>query len=475
MKFYLAYFISLITASIAIAQENNHWNQQAGAISNMIGGASTASARDNSAIFYNPGCLAFVENSSLSLVGDAYFVSTLTIKNGVGTGIDLKSRIADATPQIVSGIIKNKKNPDFSITYAFINSDYSFINLTANNEMYYNVLPELPGDEIYIATYDYYNRQKEDWVGIGMGHKIGKYFGIGFSYFISIRSQDLTRSYSANVLEYFENVDISSVLASSSFREAFEYRNVGMLWKFGINYDKEQLKLGLNITTPNVNVGIIPGSLTRDQITSIPPLNNISPIQSTRQSRVQTVHKLPLQVDLGGEYEFANTSISARLGYSGSIAPYSLLKTTAPANEIQEILQPDDEKFNTMLDANKAILNVGIGFIHVIKEGWAILGGYRTDYNYFDEEKLDRQNDPVPSISYWDLHHVSGGFTWYGEQYFVSLGLNYGFGQSNGLQEINLTEPTLENELFGIRDYSAHATYNQFKINLGFTYLFPRL
>lgn len=110
MKVHLTYFISLITASIAIAQENNHWNQQAGAVSNMIGGASTASARDNSAIFYNPGCLDFVENSSLSLVGDAYFVSSLTIENGAGSGIDLKSRIVGSTPQIVSGIIKNKKN-----------------------------------------------------------------------------------------------------------------------------------------------------------------------------------------------------------------------------------------------------------------------------------------------------------------------------------------------------------------------------
>ena len=269
--------------------------------------------------------------------------------------------------------------------------------------MYYNVLPA-PGDEIYVATYDYYNRQKEDWAGIGMGHKIGKYFGIGFSYFIYIRSQDFTRSYSANVLEY---IDISSVLASRSFRETFEYRNVGMLWKFGINYDKEKLKLGLNITTPKVNLGVIPGSLTRDQITSIPPINNISPIQSTRQDKVQTVHKLPLQADLGVEYEFAKTSVSARLGYSDSIAPYSLLKTTPPSNEIQEILQPDDENFKTMLDANKAVLNVGTGFIHVIKEGWAILGGYRTDFNYFDDEKLDRQDNYVPSISYWDLHHVS--------------------------------------------------------------------
>ena len=248
-----------------------------------------------------------------------------------------------------------------------------------------------------------------------------------------------------------------------------------MLWKFGINYDKENLKLGLNITTPKLNVGVIPGSLTRDQITSIPPINNISPIQSSRQDKVQTVHKLPLQVDLGVEHEFTKTSVSARVGYSSNIAPYSMLKTTPPANEIQEILRPEDEAFNTMMTANKTILNVGVGAIHVIKEGWGILAGYRTDFNYFDEEKLSRQKDYVPSISYWDIHHISGGFTWYGERFYLSLGLNYGTGRSNGIQEINLTEPTIENELFGVRNNSAEAKYNQFNVNLGFTYLFPRI
>ena len=75
----------------------------------MIGGASTANARDNSAIFYNPGGLAFVENSSLSLVGDAFIVSSLNIKNGAGERINLKSLGASTTPQIFSGILKNKK------------------------------------------------------------------------------------------------------------------------------------------------------------------------------------------------------------------------------------------------------------------------------------------------------------------------------------------------------------------------------
>ena len=474
MRAYLLSFVLLISFSIANAQENHYWTQQVGSIPGMIGGAATANSNDNSAIYYNPGSLAFVESSSLTLVGGAYFVNSLNIDNGAGTGIALKSRIVDTTPQIISGTIKNKKNPDFSITYAIINQSYSFFNVKVNHEMLYDILPNLPGEEIYIGTYDYYNRQREDWAGVGMGHKIGKYFGIGFSYFFTVRSQDLSRSYNANVVEYFDQIDISSSLASSSFREDFEFRNLGMLWKIGLSFEKEKLKLGLNITTPRVNVGLNSGSLRRDLITRIPPLTNVTPIQSTNQDKVGTVHKLPLQIDLGAEYVTGKTSLSARLGYSNKIAPYSLLKVQPPANEIQEILRPEDENFNTMLDANKALLNIGLGFIHIIKEGWAILGGYSTDFNYFDDTQLSRQNNYVPSISYWDIHHISGGFTHYGEKFYLSLGLNYSLGRSDGIQEINLTEPTLENDLFGVRNNSAYAKYDQFNLNVGFTYLFQK-
>ena len=151
-----------------------------------------------------------------------------------------------------------------------------------------------------------------------------------------------------------------------------------------------------------------------------------------------------------------------------------LLKPEPPQNEIQGILEPEDEKFKNMQDASKSILNFGIGFIHILKEGWAVLGGYRTDFNYFNEKDLSRQENYVASISYWDIHHLSSGFTRYGERYFISLGLSYGFGRLQGIQEINLTAPTLENYLFGVRDNSAKANFNQINLNLGFTYLFER-
>lgn len=440
----------------------------------MIGGASTANARDNSAIYYNPGGLAFVENSSLSLVGDAFLVSSLNIKNGAGDGLDLKSLIAATTPQIFSGILKFKAKPDLSLTYAVISKNYSLINMNVSHDMYYDVLPDHPGDEIYTGIYDYYNKSREDWLGVGMGRKLGEHFGVGLSMFLALRSQELSRGYAATALDYQESTDVSTILASSSFREIFDFRHLGALFKLGMNYDREHLMLGLNITSPKLGIDVLNGSLRRDQSVQIPTETTQQPLQSTYQEKVPTVSKYPWQIDLGAHYDFYKNAMSARLGYSRKIEPYSMLKTKAPENDIQRILESSDPKFSNMQDASKDLLNFGLGYVRFITEGWALLCGYRSDFNYFDEKKLSRQEDYIPSISYWDLHHVSGGFTRYGERYFISLGISYGFGRSPGVQEINLTKPSIENNLFGERDQSAYASYNQLNLNLGFTYLFER-
>lgn len=49
------------------AQESNYANYEIGANSTMMGGAVTAGVKDNSAVYHNPGALAFVENSNVTL------------------------------------------------------------------------------------------------------------------------------------------------------------------------------------------------------------------------------------------------------------------------------------------------------------------------------------------------------------------------------------------------------------------------
>ncbi len=98
-----------------------------GARSTMLAGAITANISDNSAIFYNPGGLANITNSSLSVSSNGYYYSALNIKNGAGTDFDLRSNTLSSQPQIVSFVQKVPKLP-ISLTLASLNRHSTYIN-----------------------------------------------------------------------------------------------------------------------------------------------------------------------------------------------------------------------------------------------------------------------------------------------------------------------------------------------------------
>ena len=67
-------------------------------------------------------------------------------------------------------------------------------------------------------------------------------------------------------------------------------------------------------------------------------------------------------------------------------------------------------------------------------------------------------------------------FEWTKEKFDLSLGGSYSFGRDDTLPQIvNLSDPTIDNNFFGVRDNSAIARYNQISFYFGFTYFFPRI
>jgi hypothetical protein len=91
--------IIMMVSMLCKAQESNYANQEVSAISTMLGGAVTAGVTDNSAIYYNPGALVFVENTNLSIETGTIFAGSLRIKNGAGTDLNIKSSFFDLIPE----------------------------------------------------------------------------------------------------------------------------------------------------------------------------------------------------------------------------------------------------------------------------------------------------------------------------------------------------------------------------------------
>ncbi len=461
----------LFSGTLLFSQDSNYWLSQVGNTSALLGGAAVNGTFDNSGIYYNPGSLAFVENSGISLSGNAFYFNVYNIKNGAGDGLDLKTSGLTNAPSIVSGVLKNKKHPGFNITYAVMNLNNSNTLFSVKNIINYDVISSLPGDEYYIGIYKYQNKIREDWVGGGMAKRfLNSKIGIGISQFVAIRTLDFQNTQMAQV--FASNVNDVKPISTHNYYEDFGYSNIGLIWKVGVNYDNDNFMFGLTITTPKASLPFINGRLIRNEYVDIPTQGELAYSLSYRD-KTTTVHRTPWMFDFGASFVRENHSIYIRLLSTTRVKPYSLLKLGTGNEEYVNLPDDDNLPFKTMQTALRPVVNVAIGYIIKMTDNFSFLSGLRTDFNNYDEQRLSREENYVPSIGYLNLYHLSAGTVWYGKKYRLTVGFTYSTGYSKGdLQQINLTSPSDETSLYGIRDYSTTTHFNQIAFHFGFTYLF---
>ena len=113
-------FLLLLLHVINMHAQNHYWSQQYGAENTVLGGAMTAGANDNSAMYYNPARLGFIQSPKISISANAYGIDIVNLKNAAGTKLDLKSAKLMLYPQIASGSLIIKRNPKFKMVYGSI-------------------------------------------------------------------------------------------------------------------------------------------------------------------------------------------------------------------------------------------------------------------------------------------------------------------------------------------------------------------
>lgn len=469
-------FLILTGATLSVfGQEFNYWMNGVDSRSSMLSGAVTAGVKDNSAIFYNPAGLAYVENSSLSFSSNGYFLSALNVNNGAGEGLDLKSTMVDGFSQIFSFVQKVPELP-ISLTFAIINRNNTKIRTFIKNDINYDVIPSLTGDEYFVGTYRYYNTIKEDWGGFGYGKKVKPNLGLGISTFITYRYQSYFKSQSADVYPGDGGISFTP-LASSGFEEELDYKNFGWLFILGASWQYKKLKFGLAVTTPRINIGFASKSNFKRVVEIDNEVSDTLNYKATTwRSKVTSVYKSPLVIDIGIEYPLTeNTSMFGKISVFSRIGKYSILPGLSD-DELPEFIDERINGFTNMMLAQKTVVNLAIAVQHHFSGKIELIGGFRTDFNPLDRNEINVYNGNYPGISYWNVYHLTSGVIWRFEKFEMSLGGDYAFGFSkNTMQFVNLSEPTDKNLLFGIPDNSANVMYNQINISLGLVYFFRKI
>ena len=106
----------LVIASIFIsgylqAQTAHYWTESYGTRSMLLNGVVVGSVQDLGAVYYNPARLAQFKSPAFVISGQVYELKGITVKNGLGDGLDLnKSNCIPANKRTKSRIIAKRKN-----------------------------------------------------------------------------------------------------------------------------------------------------------------------------------------------------------------------------------------------------------------------------------------------------------------------------------------------------------------------------
>jgi len=463
-----------LVPSLCRAQEFNYWSQQVGAYSSLLSGSVTASVRDNSAIYYNPGALGFIENSSLSVVGNLAYLRGHNIRNGAGQDLPLMNNNVDAVSQIFSAI--HKLTDEISITYGLMNRNFHSMRFQVRHDGFYEIMEDLPGEEYYRGGFDYSKKLREDWLGLGIGWKIIPELGFGITLFGTVLSDNYSSNLTSNVFKYDEPTGIYSRVGYNNQYEVLRYSSVGGLLVAGFAYDNGSFQIGLNITSPVLHLQIFSGGmLDRTQSLDIPTIYDVPVYASITADQAETRQNTPLIIDLGfSRILGTRTSSNFKLSYFSQVNPYQMIDAGPPEDDVTGFY-PQDPRFYNMTIAHKHTFNFAIGIERRVSEDVSILGGFNTDFNYFAHDKTDDYFKYHNSLSYLNLYQANGGINWFREKFNVILGLSFAYGYKFGVeQQVNLKDPKDYLGLYGPVQVNTDSYYLRANFVFGFTYLFPR-
>jgi hypothetical protein len=452
------------------AQDTHYATAQFGARSALMGGAVIGSVKDNTAVFYNPAGLGYIDSSVLSINATAYQIENIRIYNAVGAQKDFKSSQLGSVPLLVGGMLPTGKRK-LKIGYSIMSAVNFNFKATARIDDKLPVVDdaESPGNEEFIGQASIDSKLNELAVALGGGYKLNEKWSVGLSNLFFIRSLSFSR---ATYSRFFLNT-IGSPMVSSSFVRNVDFFNVRYAAKLGVNYQDKNFGAGLTFTTPSIKV-MGNGTIAADVIGANVLYNGsrTNLLANDRQEKLKTNYKSPFSVSGGINFDIRRSSFGIAIQYYGHIPIYDVIRAGAstfvrPAS-LNSSLNSDD--FLRLRTAAKSVLNISAGYEYTLKSTVLLNASFRTNNSYFYKPLSDAVGIKT-DLTTWNIYHFTAGTTITRGRSKMSIGALYSTGIDKAkLQADNLSKPKEDNFLQGGTTITK-ATYSNIGLILGYTFM----
>jgi hypothetical protein len=492
-------FIFLFLQGNLWAQVHNYWSYNFNEESSLIAGAVVGGGAGASAIFYNPATISEISTSKFSLNASLFSFDIQNAKNILGEGIDLKTSRFYAIPRSVSYMHKPRKNPNWSLEFAFMNVTNNQLNANNYTSKKIDIINKIPGEERYIAYTEFNSKYRNDYFGVGGSHILTKNLFVGVSMFLSANSKHSSYQVDINAHpnEYtpytpgYENSEVPYYIASHTSQEIIRFNDYRLLWKFGLLYKQPRFSVGLNITTPSLGGIYSDGKRIMHKHSqsniSNPETGESIPdflIMDYAEKKDVTVSaKSPFSIAAGCTYYYKEDKrvLYTTIEYFGGIDSYRLIYAKSTENLENDYMTQniDFSDWLTYYYGAKPVFNVALGHRWYLKKNVMLLGGLKTDFSY---NKKIQSNPNIPSNNIKsidvDLYHLTTGLTVRILGQDITAGLQYSLGINKDKQQfLNLSDPVEFNfvelkALQGTRTNTVNTSFNSITILLAASFNF---
>jgi hypothetical protein len=469
----------LFSGSILLGQ-NHYWGQQYGGQAPLMGGTGVVGVTDNSTIYYNPGAVGFVDSARLTASSFLYGMEFIKLKNGAGTGLDLKAIRVTILPQLIAGSIPVKKAPRFKFIIGTFMRSRTIVRLNRENEGYYDVIPGSPGLEYYQARVEFNNNFVEQWTGVGLAYKINEALSVGFTSFGTFTHFDIRafQNHSADAV-----ADGKPYTASVNEYNFLRFDHLNQVFKIGIAARLQHFHLGASLTFPSIRVwgqGMLDKSIEIYNLnlnpsdTTIRAQKTPSYIIADAQRHLKSYYQIPLSASLGIQLIYPRIKLALAVEYYMGYKNHTVLQ-----GEDRAVIRPAALNGDTVHDFLKVqvsarpVLNAGLGAEVKVTTHLNALFGVRTDFNNManylpNNFQLNIASAVAPT---WHYIYFSTGFTYRLSSHNLTTGFDYGLGlPTDGRQIFNLTEPLQQTYLRGTVGKSMKTSVHRLSFVLTYIY-----
>lgn len=468
------FILAFLISPDSYSQDTHHWNNQFGTRAALLGGAVLTDTIDNAGVYYNPGNLAFLDTTTLSINANLYGLENIKIENALGQRADFKGLQFNTVPLLISGSIKNKS--DWNISYGLLTPVSFKFNGVARVNDYFDLIDEAesPGEEELVAESGLNSQVQETMVTLGIGKKIGPSLGFGISLLNTLRNVNFNYRFNAKTLTNDEN----HIILARTQNQFAQYFSIRTALKVGINYQKGSWGYGLTMTSPGIpflGSGTVAKDLTLVNLKPPGSDTRTSAFASDRQEKLKAKYKSPLEIGAGIHKKLNQSQISLNITYFGGIDPYHIINAESGTfiRPNVDALGIGSEQFLNVETAMKSVTNFALGYENKVKENLTLMGSFRTDYSYYDPD-LIYSKQLVTEFTQWDIYHISFGGIIDKQRSSLTIGLVYSFGSTNQFyQDNSFNESNIKTPLEGSLVITK-ANYSNIGLLIGYSFSFKK-